>query len=990
MISRVFKRYYTRLNKEQKKAVDTIDGPVMVIAGPGTGKTQILTLRIANILLKTDTSADSILALTFTEAGVYAMRKRLVEIIGSAAYKVSIHTFHSFCNDIILKYPEEFPRIIGSIHGSEVDQINIVEDILGKGEFEFIRPYGDNFYYVRHILAAVRDLKREGKSPEDFKKEVAKKIKDFKNNSDVYYAYGKFAGTMKGSYKSALNKLERTQELARVFESYEKELRKKKLYDYEDMIIEVIRAFKAKPEFLLMQQENYQYILADEHQDANNAQNSLLELLANFHESPNLFIVGDEKQAIFRFQGASIDNFLYFKKVYPKAELVYLVENYRSTQSILDGAHSVISNNVLADPKLRPKLIARAGHSEKKIWIKKYGSPTDELNGVADGILRDIKAGIHPDEIAVLYRDNRDALPLTRELAKRGIAFSVLSDENILDHVVVRKFLTLLKAVGKLGNNEYLAEVLSIDFLSLDGLETYKILAYAAKQRAHIFEVIKSNKLLEEANVTAKPFLELYKKIESWHKAAHAKPLFETFDIVLRECGLLEHMLRSTDGHRDLESLATFFEYMKRISETNRNMRLGDFLKHLDKLEFYNIVINGTATDFPGRVKLMTAHASKGREFDSVYIIGATDGHFGNRHSRSFFDTTLAASEPQTIDDERRLFYVAVTRARKHLTVSYSERDTSGKQCLPSQFIEEFNKKFVELEDVKSMSRDVKEYLPSNRSIVESLKDKVYLNSLFLEQGLSVSALNNYLSCPWKYFYINLLRVPKSYEKYQIYGTAVHAALQDFFEKYKSGENPTKKYLLTQFDYHLKRSLADERILDELIKKGERALGGYFDTYKSSWLRQILNEYKTSVLLSRSGGPALHLTGKLDKIEFENNGTVTVIDYKTSVPKTRNVIEGKTKSSEGGEKRQLVFYKLLLDGDPKKKYNMAKGVIDFIEPDEKGMYKREEFEISRADVEDLKKIILKSADEILALEFWNKRCKDPKCSYCKLRELTNS
>jgi len=315
---------------------------VIVIAGPGTGKTQILTLRIASILRKTDVPPDAVLALTFTEAGVSAMRKRLISIMGSPAYRVGIFTFHGFCNDVIKCFPEEFPRIIGSTNVSDIDKIVIIKELIEKTSLKLLKPYGDTFYYLDPVRKKISELKRENISPNELELRIKNNELRFKNIPDLLHEKGVYEGKMKGKYEAMRKSIEKNKELLKLYRAYENVLAERKLYDYEDMILEVIRALEKKEDFRLRLQEEYQYILADEHQDANNAQNKLLELLTSFHDDPNLFIVGDEKQAIYRFQGASLENFLYFKKKFPSAREIILEENYRSTQTILDAAHNVM------------------------------------------------------------------------------------------------------------------------------------------------------------------------------------------------------------------------------------------------------------------------------------------------------------------------------------------------------------------------------------------------------------------------------------------------------------------------------------------------------------------------------------------------------------------------------------------------------------------------------------------------------------------------
>ncbi|MBP9669729.1 MAG: ATP-dependent helicase, partial [Candidatus Pacebacteria bacterium] len=358
--SPVFSKLYRGLNAAQKQAVDTLDGPVMVVAGPGTGKTQILTLRIAHILRETDTPPDAILALTFTESGVTAMRKRLVRIIGSEAYRVGIFTFHGFCNEIIRRYPEDFGRIIGAEPTTDIEKIDILRSIIEGHTFEHLKPFGDTFYYVNDLRQAISELKRENVTPDKLRTSLSAARRSFEATEGLYHERGAHQGKMKGIHEVAAKRLARTEELLVVYEAYQEALRAKRLYDFDDMIVEAVSALETNPALLLRVQEEYHYLLADEHQDANTAQNRLLELLASFHERPNIFVVGDEKQAIFRFQGASLDNFFYFKKLYPEASLIALTEGYRSGQKILDASHSMIQKDGVEG---RIPLVSRAGVS---------------------------------------------------------------------------------------------------------------------------------------------------------------------------------------------------------------------------------------------------------------------------------------------------------------------------------------------------------------------------------------------------------------------------------------------------------------------------------------------------------------------------------------------------------------------------------------------------------------------------------------------------
>lgn len=988
-----FQKYYDRLNSAQKQAVDTIEGPVMVVAGPGTGKTQILTLRIANILLKTDVSAENILALTFTESGVSSMRKRLASIIGTAqAHRVSINTFHGFCNNIIQHHPEEFPHIIGGRNISDVEQISIVESIIDTTELNLLKPFGDTYYYLRNILSSISTLKREGVSPAVFSTMIDRLKEDFENSADKYHEKGAFKGKMKSEAQKEQKKLEKNSELAVIYSAYQKVLHEKKFYDYSDMIMEVARALSNNEDLLLTLQEQYQYILVDEHQDTNNAQNTILTLLSNFHHNPNLFVVGDEKQAIFRFQGASLENFLYFKKIYPEVVIINLEENYRSSQVILDASHAVLAG--------RQKLRSQKKHAEEPITIYAFSRPENEYYYLAKSIEEKISNDIAPHEIAVLYRDNIDSQLIVAALEKSNIPFCVTSDQNILEDEEIKKIILLLKLINNFGSDELLAQVMHIDFCKIHPLDLYKIIARSTKKddqgkRTSLHEIIERESILSSLDLEgAETASKLYSNLVQWAKLRSSLTCEQLTERVVRESGVLAHILIQVNTVEILSKLMSLFAEMRKMIESGQGLYLKDFIDYLSTLETHNILIKQSGGDnLKNAVRLMTAHKSKGLEFEYVYIVNAHEGHWGGKKSRELLPlpseigllSGVKSTEDDNNDDERRLFYVAITRAKKQVNISYSKESISGKEQLPCQFIEEIHENLKKNGDV-SQYEDV-EYVaqhlvaPRMHTGVR-VRDSEYIKTLFDEHGLSVTALNNYLDCPWKYFYNNLLRIPRAMTKHQIYGVAVHDALKDFFDNAEKTIN--KDFLISKFNEYLSRQIMSPSEMEESKKKGETALSGYFDTWHNDWIINTVTEYDIKAVMLDD----VRLTGKIDKIEILGDGKeVNVVDYKTSKPKSRNEIEGKTASSNGGMKRQLAFYRLLLDNYDNQKYKMISGEIDFIEPDEKGLYKKEKFTISDEELELLQEDILRVSNEIRNGLFWDKRCEEKDCEYCALREM---
>jgi DNA helicase-2/ATP-dependent DNA helicase PcrA len=988
-----FLKKYKNLNPEQKKAVDAIEGPVMVIAGPGTGKTTILTLRIANILQKTDTQPEQILALTFTESGVYSMRKNLVALIGARAYRVRIATFHSFCNDIIKKYPEAFETIIGGTHIGAVEQIRTLETIIEKLPLHYLKPAGDPYFFISSILRRISDLKREGITPTLLKKQIQTLYSDeqkTKKKSVVVERTKKEIDSEKQREKSF--------EFLTLYETYETETKKKKEYDYDDMIMEVLVVLSKNTDVLRELQEEYHYILADEHQDVNGAQNKVLERLAEFHAPyPNLFIVGDEKQAIFRFQGASLENFLYFQKQYPQALCIPLTKNYRSGQTILDAAGSLIEKGDLSHMSAGVKLTSHTAHKTENIMVRSFSKREYELAFIVEEIKNLISLKkVSPHEIGILYRDNKDAAPIVRILEKADIPFSVYSDENILLDPELQKLATLLFAVNYLGDDAYLIPALWIDFLKLYPLDIYTISDTARKKKISVLSVIHSLPALAELPLKKREALFMFaeKLIRFKHRAENV-PFTTLLEEIVHESGFMEYLLTRPDAPYVLDKLHVLYESVAESSMRHKKFTLAQFIEELSIREKYNISIKrkdeGQLTE---SVQLMTAHRSKGLEFSYVYIVGAEDKHWGGRKVNDPLALPIFGEKEKTLDDERRLFYVALTRAKKSVTVSYAEKNIEGGALLPSQFIEEIDEVFRTRESLGHDEKKLKHTrltAPVSHTRISSRiprLEKAYLQKRFHDQGLSITALNNFIECPWKYFYVNLLRIPRIQKPHQMYGTAIHEGLNVLFENIRRGKKVDKKTAVQAFITSFKKFPLSKSVFDQYKEKGVKALSGYFVRYNKSWNTNVLLEFPIGGVFSKG---AIRLTGKLDKIEFLGSGNeVNVVDYKTGKHHSRNHLEGKTKSGTGNEKRQLIFYKLLLDLFSKNRFNMTTGLIDFVEPDERGVYHREQFVITPEDTEALSILLEEKVAEILSFSFWNTTCEKKDCEFCALRKLTGA
>lgn len=436
------------------------------------------------------------------------------------------------------------------------------------------------------------------------------------------------------------------------------------------------------------------------------------------------------------------------------------------------------------------------------------------------------------------------------------------------------------------------------------------------------------------------------------------------------------------------------------MADNSLSYTLADFINHINLLQQHNMPINRAQLSISqDSVKLMTAHRSKGLEFEYVFLIRAYKGKWGDRVKRHKFVLPVKdVTQDEENADERRLFFVALTRAKRAVFISFAQvpDNSSSKERLPSVFVQNIGEEFLNTPDTQKEQENIKpEDLLIKTQNTDTFADKEYLQTLFIEQGLSVTALNNFLNCPWNFFYSNLIRVPKMQNKHLILGNATHHVLFLINEHIrKTGSLLAKADIKQHLQDFLRKKALNEQVYEELFEKALEAILGYIDYYKDSLLqnRQMLNEYNITVDFDTNFDylPKVKLTGVLDKVEVKAGNEVTVFDYKTGQPKSKNHILGNTKAQDAGNYiRQLRFYNLLLSIEGK--YEMTQGIIDFIEPKKtNGKYKREKFEGADIHTSSLKDEINFAVDNIYNLNFWDSRCENHskgKCEYCKLRDL---
>lgn len=443
-----FQKLFSKLNSQQKKAVTQIEGPVLCLAGPGTGKTQVLILRIAEILKRTQMNPYNILCLTFTDTASNEMRQRLISLIGNEGFDTTISTFHSFSQSIIAEFPDRFGYLSKDKNFSfgdlkpldDLSRLKIIEKIILKKNWQHLKPAKQNLHYLEKIVKAISEIKRERLTENNI---LADDKKD----------------------RSLGRKIERTKELFNFYKLYQKELEKNGFYDYEDMINWVVDEMETNRDLALALQEHYQYILIDEYQDSNNAQIALVKNLTSFYgNKANVFAVGDPNQSIYRFQGASDYNIKWFKKHFKKTQVIDLKTNYRSSQNLIDKA------NVLIESKQKSKSLLANTNQKGRFNLIEYENQNLEVSNIAIAIKNLIKNKTKASDIAILVRQNNQINNYLEAMAKQNIPYQTLKPGNIFESPIIYKILAIYRFLINPNIREnwgelalYLREIIGLD-----------------------------------------------------------------------------------------------------------------------------------------------------------------------------------------------------------------------------------------------------------------------------------------------------------------------------------------------------------------------------------------------------------------------------------------------------------------------------------------------------------------------------------------------
>ena len=638
------------LNSEQKKAVEHINGPMLVLAGAGSGKTKVLTSRIANLINK-GINLYNILAITFTNKAAKEMRDRVVKLIGKEAYNIQISTFHS----LGLKILKENYNLLGYEKNFTIIDSDDVLTIIKK-------------------IMKDKNMSKDRYNP----REIKNKISSAKNEMMSIEAF---------------SKVEFDHNIIEVYKEYQKKLKNGNSVDFDDLLILPIKLFKNYPRVLEEYQDKYKYILIDEYQDTNEAQYIFSKLLSSKYR--NIFVVGDNDQAIYAFRGANYKNILNFEKDYPEAKTILLEENYRSTKTILNAANSVIKNN----RERKDKNLWSNNIEGNKIKYKEVANEKEEASFVGEEIKKLLSKGVNEEEIAVLYRTNAQSRVMEEEMLKKNIKYRVIGSFYFYNRKEIKDLLCYLRLINNHKDDVSLLRIINTPRRGIGDKTIENLTELAAQNNTSLYEAIEKGKELEFKNL-----------IEELTKSSESLSLTELIDEILEKSGIKKELSTSKllEDEIRLENLNEFKGVTKSYEEEYGSATLGDFLDEISLVSDMS-----EHQDSSNRVSLMTIHSVKGLEYNYVFIIGMEEGIFP--HYNAINDGSSSA-----IEEERRLCYVAITRAKKELYITSADtRMLFGNisRNAPSRFIKEIDKEYIEIDKptkIEKITNKVRKVIDKN------------------------------------------------------------------------------------------------------------------------------------------------------------------------------------------------------------------------------------------------------------------------------------
>ena len=802
------------LNQEQRRAVCHGEGPLLVVAGAGTGKTQVITRRIAWLIATHRARPSEILALTFTDKAADEMQTRVDQLVPYGYTDAAVSTFHAFGDRLVREFALELglPTDLRVLSRPEV-VIFMRERLFSFGLDEY-RPLGDPTRFLGALATLFSRCKDEDVSPQAYLQFAAELAAGVVQRAAEA---GADAPEESESTAAVAEAARRQGELACAYDRYQTLLREAGLIDFGDQVSLALRLLRESASARLELQRRYRYILVDEFQDTNRAQSELVELLAAPHG--NVTVVGDDDQSIYKFRGAAISNILEFKRRHPRARQVVLRRNYRSRSPILDASYRLIKFN---DPDrlefrngIDKRLVAERGGNETPVRHLVFATGHEEADQIAREIAVRIAAGSRPRDFAILVRANADADPVLRSLNLAGVPWRFSGTSGLYARPEIRLLLAFLRAIADLSSSVDVYALAASDLYGLGGPDLTTIVNSARRRNRSLWEVleelVRQPGLLRLSPDTRAAMERLVGDIQRYTDLAHERPAGEVLYRFLRDSGLLAR-LASTDSvaaEESLQNIARFFEIIRGQSDLLPDDRIVFVARHLQTLiDAGDDPATAEVDPDAEAVAVLTVHKAKGLEFPVVFMTGLIDGRFPARSRREplalpseLVHETLPEGDAH-VQEERRLFYVGMTRARDELVLSHASDYGGRRTRRVSQFVLEALD--LPVAAATGATADAAAHAPLERlAAFEPKAAPVEPGREPLDGPLSLSfyQVDDYLTCPLKYKYVHVLRVPIAPHHAIVYGSALHQAVQEFHRRAARGVAMSEEELLAAFDH---------------------------------------------------------------------------------------------------------------------------------------------------------------------------------------------
>jgi DNA helicase-2/ATP-dependent DNA helicase PcrA len=875
------------MNSFQKEAVTHTDGPMLIVAGAGTGKTFTLVEKIKYLIKDKGIKPEAILCLTFTEKAAYEMEARVDEAMPYGYFQMWISTFHAFADEILKKELSHIGLNPAFTLMTQAQTVVFFRKNLFRFELKYFRPLSNPHKFIEGLLQHFSRLRDEDVSPEEYLKWATKQQK----NKELLP-------------EEKMKHLE----LAKAYSLYQKLKVEKDVMDFDDLIFYLLKLFRTREAILKEYQKQFSHVMVDEFQDTNIAQYQLIKLLCPSKNKPNLTVVGDDSQAIYKFRGASVSNIMAFMEDYKGAYQVTLLDNYRSNQSILDRSYKLIQNN---NPDT---LEARLGISKELKGHKKnikdcvqfaYFEHSDqEAEWISETILKTKeKYAYEFRDFAILVRAHSQSEPIIAALQREGIPFQFLGPGTLFKQPEIKDLVAYLKLLITLDDNVCLYRVLSMDLFKLEQEDLILLLGFAKKTSLSLYQAIE---------IYLSFFHEEWYRPENQNYRKHLPLLREdTRDKLIEIMAMMKKHIKRIDSDNAGRILYSFLEDTGYIQTIANYKTEAEEKRALNIMKFFNLLKSfqnnqedstvfsvvdyiemsmelgespiaiDTDVALANAVNILTVHSSKGLEFPVVMLSSLVAGRFPTYERREAIPIPNELIKEQLpegdfhLQEERRLFYVALTRAQERLFLSGSEiyGDGKRKRKISPFVMETLGPEILEQRQARKLAEKAQLSIFDFKQL-----DPPAVQTKHTISQLSYSQLETYMRCPLQYKYQYVLKIPTPSGNAASFGTTIHTVLQKFYEGFMKDRSYGLSHLLNLLETHWDPVGYGSQVHQKRMKEeGKNLLTEFFNTYHHPD-HEILNLEKLFKIKVDDG---LYLTGKIDRVDTHAGGSIEIIDYKT-------------------------------------------------------------------------------------------------------------